>query len=252
MHEPFFFGPQDRQLFGSYFPPLGGTGRVMTVICPPLFTDLVRTYGALRRIAISAAESGQHVLRFDYRGTGDSYGELEDVTLDEWIDDIALAVQEGIDLSGCRLVRILGVRGSALLACKALEKIKEVDRLIFWDPVKDGDTYVRELYKTQKAMLERNVNLSVAEREKAIAECAAYSCSDALFDELGSIDSEFYSAVREGVMHVVQSSYSDAMTDTPEAMRVVVDYSCNWEALDDEIILPQPIVEQLIERVTAP
>jgi pimeloyl-ACP methyl ester carboxylesterase len=251
MHESFFFGPQDRQLFGSYHPPQNGMGRVLTVICPPLFNDLVRTYGALRRIAIAVANSGQHVLRFDYRGTGDSHGELKDATIAAWIEDIALAVQEGMDVSGCRLVRILGVRGGALLVCRSLVRIAEVDRLVLWDPVRDGVTYVRELYRTQEAMLKRNFNLSRAEKRNAMAGWATYSCSDTLFDELRSIDCESWSGIPESVLHIVQSSYADVMPSTPEVTRDVVDYSCNWESLQDDIILPQPIVERLIERVTA-
>ena len=251
MQESFFFGPQERQLFGSYHPPMNGMGRVMTVICPPLFNDLVRTYGAIRRIAIAAAAAGQHVLRFDYRGTGDAYGELKDAKVTDWIEDIALAVKEGIDLSGCRQVRILGVRGSALLASRALERIGEVERVVFWDPVRDGDTYTRELYRTQKSMLQRNVNLTLAERRVAIAELDPYGCSDTLFDDLRSMDADSYSHVREAPLYVVQSTYTDVMATLIGTTWDVVDCACEWGALHDDIILPQPIIEQLIERVTA-
>src|SRR5256885_15079409 len=70
MHEAFFFGPSDRQVFATYHPASGGSGQVLTVICPPLFSDYMRTHLALRELAISLAERGQHVLRFDYREIG--------------------------------------------------------------------------------------------------------------------------------------------------------------------------------------
>ena len=72
MMEAFFFGSSEQQLFGSYHPPFSGNGQVLTVICSPRFSEFARTHGALRKLAISIAEMGQHVLRFDYRGTGDS------------------------------------------------------------------------------------------------------------------------------------------------------------------------------------
>ena len=82
MIEAFFFGPSNQQVFASYHPPVGGSGQVLTVICPPLFNEYMRTQLALRELAISLAERGQHVLRLDYRGTGDSFGDLDEVTLD--------------------------------------------------------------------------------------------------------------------------------------------------------------------------
>jgi hypothetical protein len=117
--------------------------------------------------------------------------------------------------------------------------------------VRDGDTYVRELYQTQEAVLKRNFNLSRAEKRNAMAGWARYGCSDTLFDELRSIDCESWSRIPEGVLHIVQSSYPDVMPSTREVTWDVVDYSCNWESLHDDIILPQPIVERLIDRVTA-
>ena len=65
---------------------------MLTVICPPLFNEYMRTQLALRELAISLAERGQHVLRLDYRGTGDSFGDLGEVAISDWVEDIALAI----------------------------------------------------------------------------------------------------------------------------------------------------------------
>src|SRR4051812_11744102 len=111
--EGFYFGPIERQLFAAYHPAIGAGANVLTVICPPLFSDYMRTQRALREVAISLADRGQHVVRFDYRGTGDSFADLGDVTVSDWIEDIALAVREGCDLSGSSELRLLGVRAGA-------------------------------------------------------------------------------------------------------------------------------------------
>ena len=39
MHEAFFFGPGNQRVFANYHPAAGGGGAVLTVICPPLFSD---------------------------------------------------------------------------------------------------------------------------------------------------------------------------------------------------------------------
>ena len=81
MTEAFFIGPSNQQLFANYHLPVRGNGRVLTLICPPLFSDYMRTQLALRTLAISLAERGQHVLRLDYRGTGDSFDQLGEVAV---------------------------------------------------------------------------------------------------------------------------------------------------------------------------
>ena len=53
MIEAFFFGPSNQQVFAIYHPPAGGSGQVLTVICPPLFNEYMRTQLALRELAIS-------------------------------------------------------------------------------------------------------------------------------------------------------------------------------------------------------
>ena len=145
MHEAFFFGPTNRQIFATYHPAAGGGDQVLTVICPPLFSDYMRTQLALREVAVTLAEKGQHVLRFDYRGTGDSFGDLGEVAITDWVADITLAVHEGRDLSGSRVVQLLGVRAGALLACKSVGALSVVQRLVLWDPVADGADYLQTL-----------------------------------------------------------------------------------------------------------
>jgi alpha/beta superfamily hydrolase len=132
MHEAFFFGASNQQVFANYHPPSGGAGQVLIVICPPLFWDYMRTQLALRELAISLAERGQHVLRFDYRGTGDSFGEIGEVAVSDWLQDIGLAVREGREISGSRVVRLLGVRAGALLACRSVGACNDVEQLVLW------------------------------------------------------------------------------------------------------------------------
>ena len=62
--EAFFFGPSNKQVFATYHPASGGGGVVLTVICPPLFSDYILTHLVLRELAMALAERGQHVLRY--------------------------------------------------------------------------------------------------------------------------------------------------------------------------------------------
>jgi pimeloyl-ACP methyl ester carboxylesterase len=249
MHEAFFFGPSDRQVFANYHPPSGGAGAALTVICPPLFSDYMRTHLALRELAISLAERGQHVLRFDYRGTGDSFGEIGEVALCDWLEDIALAVREGREISGCSAVRLVGVRAGALLACRSIGSCGDVDRLVLWDPVPDGPGYLQILRRRQAALCERNLYLTHSERREAMSEHAGYTLSERMLEGLRLLDASAYSSVPKDLLHVVSTS-SAAGLPVQGVPQDVAPFACNWDTLADNVIVPRPVLERLVACLT--
>jgi len=249
MQEAFFFGPSNQQVFATYHPALGGGGQVLTVICPPLFSDYMRTHLALRELAISLSERGQHVLRFDYRGTGDSFGEIGEVAVSDWIEDIALAVREGREISGSSAVRLLGVRAGALLACRSVGASSGVQRLVLWDPVPDGASYLQVLRRSQAALFERNLYLRYAERRAAMDEYAGYTLSERMLEGLRLVDASAYASVPKGLLHVVSTS-SAAGFSVQGVPQDVAPFACNWDAVADEVIVPRPVLERLIACLT--
>jgi pimeloyl-ACP methyl ester carboxylesterase len=247
--EPFFFGPSNQQVFASYHPPVGGGGQVLTVICPPLFNEYMRTHLALRELAISLAESGQHVLRFDYRGTGDSSGDLEEVTLSDWVEDIALAVREGRDLSGSSVVRLLGVRAGALLACRSAGEFSDVQRLVLWDPVPDGAGYLQAMHRIQGAIIERHLSLSRAECGATLHEYAGHRLSERMVQEFNLLDASAYSTVPKSKLRVVSTSL-EAGFPVQGVSRDVAPFACDWESELEDLMTPKPVLERLRECLT--
>ncbi|MDR3664325.1 MAG: alpha/beta hydrolase [Mycobacterium sp.] len=108
------------------------------------------TYRGLKLLAQQLCERGFVVLRFDYRGTGDSAGELgSDSALSDYQDSIRTAV-EYLQASGVACVGLVGLRMGALLAAITADSIAGVSALVLWDPVVGGRRYLREqraLYK---------------------------------------------------------------------------------------------------------
>jgi len=241
--EAFFFGPSNQQVFAIYHPPAGGSGQVLTVICPPLFWEYMRTQLALRELAISLAERGQHVLRLDYRGTGDSFGDLGEVAISDWVEDIARAVREGRDLSGSSVVRLLGVRAGALLACRSAGASSDVQRLVLWDPVLDGAGYLQVLRRIQVAMLEHNLFLSRAERREAMHEYAGHRLSERMFEEFRLLDASAYSSVPKSKLHVVSTS-PEAGFPVAGVPQDLTRFACNWENVSN-LMMPKLVLERL-------
>jgi pimeloyl-ACP methyl ester carboxylesterase len=247
--ESFFFGPSNQQVFASYHPPVGGGGQVLTVICPPLFNEYMRTQLALRELAISLAERGQHVLRFDYRGTGDSFGDLDEFAISDWIEDIALAVREGRDLSGSSVVRLLGVRAGALLACRSAGVFSDVQRLVLWDPVPDGAGYLQALRRIQVAIIERDLSLSRAERRETLHEYAGHRLSERMVEEFNLLDESAYTSVPKSKLHVVSTS-SEVGFPLQAVPRDVAPFACDWETELEDLMTPKPVLERLSACLT--
>lgn len=143
--EPVYFG-SSRELFGCLHMPASRqrSSRVV-LICPPIAAEHVRCHRPLRLLAAMLAGAGLPVLRFDYFGTGDSLGDLEDASLDRWLDDIAQAVRYLRGRTRATQVVLLGVRIGASLAARFHVERESLRQLVLWDPVIEGAGFVGQL-----------------------------------------------------------------------------------------------------------
>src|SRR5437762_1000154 len=138
----YFFHTAAQPLFGIYAPPRARVARDQAVLlCAPVGHEYVRTHWALRQLADRLTHAGFHLFRFDYSGLGDSWGDFESASVEQWLADTRTALGELIDTSGVRDVTILGVRLGATLAVRALQE-QPVRRLVLWDPVVQGRAFV--------------------------------------------------------------------------------------------------------------
>ncbi len=115
------------------------------LLCYPGVQEYNTAHWAFRRLAGLLARTGFHVLRFDWSGTGDSWGETTDGTIDRWIEDVTLAAQEARDASGARSVSIVGMRLGAAITALACARGVNAARLVLWEPVVRGRDYIEEL-----------------------------------------------------------------------------------------------------------
>lgn len=141
-----FFGPARHQLLGVYHAPAAARDRFQGVVmCYPFGQEYMRAHRAFRQLATTLSGKGYHVLRFDYRGTGDSSGDLSGVCATDWLQDINTAVQELKDMTGVPNVALVGLRLGALLAGIAAGQRRDIGSLVVWDPVISGADYVTQL-----------------------------------------------------------------------------------------------------------
>ena len=148
--ESFFFG-KGSELYGLFHPAAGNSKSAAVLVCPPIGGEYKRCCFLLKILADSVSSLGTPIMRFDYYGTGDSYGNCIEATMERWISDVEQAHDELIRRTGCRNITVLAVRFGALLACNALGRLNNVN-WVLWDPILKGNNYysrMREMHRTK-------------------------------------------------------------------------------------------------------
>jgi len=140
----FFFGSESRPLFGYYHAP-AEEGRGNILLCQPWGAEYQFAHRTMRFLARQLASAGWHVLRFDYSGTGDSWGDSTEANLGQWLRDTAQAAEELQAISGLSGLGLVGLRMGAYVAAVSAESRSDIRGLVLWDPITDGRAWIREL-----------------------------------------------------------------------------------------------------------
>lgn len=129
--------------------------RGLLVVCGPFAEEKKCAHRPLVDAARHLSERGFAVLRFDYRGCGDSEGAFRDFTLDDWLADTHAAIDFAKRELAPDWTGVAGLRMGAALADHAVRGRGDIDCLILWQPVIDGKRYVAQNLRRSmiKAML---------------------------------------------------------------------------------------------------
>ncbi|HMF90015.1 MAG TPA: alpha/beta hydrolase [Candidatus Angelobacter sp.] len=186
---PFYFGSPGRELFGCFHEPSAQDLRRCTVlICQPMGHEYINSHRALRQLAVRLAEAGFPVLRFDYSGCGDSYGEAEQSSLSRWLEDISTAVAQLRALTGTLQVCVIGLRLGGTLAAISGSRAENFRSLVLWEPVTNGRNYLKELLALQKEILRFRPRPKLSKKSQAYMEILGFPLSRLLHAQLEELD----------------------------------------------------------------
>jgi len=189
MHS-FYFGDSRQPLYGVHHSPSAAVFRDdAVVICGPVGHEYCRSHTLLRGLAHSFSSNGYHVLRFDYRGIGDSSGEIGDFNIEHWLDDIQMAVNELKAISGVANISVIGVRIGGMLSL--LASLRGIfNRLILWDCVLDPKKYLDDLGDMSAKLLNNSSWFKyVREKNELLAnEYVGYQYSKEYIDSLRTLN----------------------------------------------------------------
>jgi pimeloyl-ACP methyl ester carboxylesterase len=144
--EPLQIRLDEAELHAVWHRAVGPT-RGAVLICAPDGEERSWAFRPLVQLARIMASKGQHVLRFDYDGQGESSGLYEQTDVATRLRDIAAASAELRRRSGIAGITVVAARLGAALALEAASAAPAIRRLALWEPVLDVEGYVRNLLR---------------------------------------------------------------------------------------------------------
>ncbi|MFP2897130.1 alpha/beta fold hydrolase [Corallococcus sp. 4LFB] len=185
---PCFFGTSERQLFGMHHPAQGAERATGVVLCYPAAQEYMLTHWAFRKLAGMLAREGFHVFRFDYYGTGDSAGEVHEGRVATWVQDIRNAANELQDVTGVQRVALVGLRLGAALAVRAALEGLSTAALVLWEPLVEGEAWLRELELLQARRATRTLFPQPESPLEVREELLGFAFPRALRDDVLALD----------------------------------------------------------------
>jgi exosortase A-associated hydrolase 2 len=186
------------RLYAMLYAPAGAAAGA-AVFCAPLFEERKSAERTMVDAARALCADGIAVLRFDYRGCGDSGGEFEDFGPRDWEADVRAARRWLAARFPGVPVGLLGLRlGAALAACAAppAGDGPGADFLLLWEPVAGGREHLEQELRRKLVKEMMTFGRSVNTREDLVRRMAeggtvdfdGYAVTGRLFGELGELD----------------------------------------------------------------
>lgn len=188
MLQPRFIEGKRGALFALHHAPKTIAQPASCVLVVPSFAEEMNRCRYMQTLlAHKLTAAGVGMLIVDPYGAGDSAGEFEDSSWDQWIDDTVTAIGYARELGYARL-SLLGIRLGALLA-QAAAVLSPVEHMVFWQPVVSGKVTMNQFLRLKvAASIGRDEEAtSTAALEKELADgnsiqVAGYDVSPGLFD----------------------------------------------------------------------
>lgn len=190
-----FLDLNGERVFATMSHPIRPSTRAV-VMCHPLGEEKLWSHRVLVSFTRDLAAAGYTVLRFDFRGEGDSDREFEQSSLETRIEDACMAVDAVRALHpSVEEVAMVGLRLGATIALAAAIRRADVKRVALWDPVVDGTAYMQTVLRLN-LMYQMALHRKVVETREALVErlgkdetvnIEGYELAKPLFEEVSAL-----------------------------------------------------------------
>jgi uncharacterized protein len=220
---PFYLDNKGVGLYCIQYIP-DGPPRAGIVLCHPFAEEKLWAQGVFVSFARLLARNGYCVLRVDYMGHGDSEGDFQDATLLTRLSDIRCALEHLKSQLGPETpIGLAGLRLGATLAAIVSEQRDDVRFLVLWEPVTDGKSYLRQLFRiniaTQTTVYKQVVSNSEALvdnlRRGETVNIDGYEIGYDFYEQLNGIDLLQGDRHYEGEVLIVSIAKNPAKVNRP-------------------------------------
>lgn len=142
--KPFFIGDSAKQIYTTLVPSKKRAATCAVILFYPYGQEYMRAHKAFRQLATQLSRKGFDTYRFDYPGTGDSYGELTDISFTTVVDDSINVLSNIAATQNYERLIAVGLRFGALVAHACMKSSDKLDQLILWDPFASGKHFIDE------------------------------------------------------------------------------------------------------------
>lgn len=184
--EPFHFGNGRHRLFAVHQPVTERRGAVL--MCAPFLHEHFLSYRLLSLVARRLASQGIASLRFDYFGTGDSYGDGEEFSLAGATRDAEAAFEELARRYTDTPLGLMGARSGAWPAAMLAER--HGLPLWLWQPLADGAAWmdwVEQLDAKEHASRLRYPMIGSGQKAEEPGRRVGYACAAPVREEIRAV-----------------------------------------------------------------
>ena len=189
--KPDFIAGSKGRLYSLYYEPLTiNKDSECFIVAAPFAEEMNRCRYMCTLLAQNIAQSGYGFLSVDSYGTGDSEGDFSELSWKQTCLDLLSAVDYA-QQQGYKKISILAIRLGVLQALDIAGSIKNLHRMIFWQPVLNGNLALTQFLRIKIASsINRDENAgTIKSFEEQISqgnniEVAGYELSPEMFNSI--------------------------------------------------------------------
>lgn len=243
MHEDYsFLGLSGERIFAGIHRPAQSATRAV-VMLHPLGEEKLWSHRVFVSFARDLAAAGFVVLRFDFRGEGDSDLDFQETDLETRIQDACLAADAVRELNpSVEDLTFVGLRLGANVAVAAAARRSDVGNLMLWDPIIDGAAYMQTLLRLN-LMYQMKIHRRVIEDREMLAKRLAaggtvniegYELAEPLFRQVSEFKLQRVLPEFAGETLVAQINQGDAPVRPELAALSEGNLRCRVEVVQEE------------------
>ena len=153
--QPLFLDFPKGPVWASHYPARSGQGfsgcKGAVLALSPLMDEMHLSRKAMSCFAQRLSQHGWSVLILDPFGTGDSAGDFSQLSWDSWLNDLFAAAKWLSEHNDGSPVTLWAVRQGALIVPDLMQRLSAdalfSGRLILWQPVLSGRSWVNQLVR---------------------------------------------------------------------------------------------------------